>query len=48
MGGLGFDLSPAEVYAQELRIKGAKKPLPFAVTVRSVVESLSIPIQRER
>ncbi len=24
MGGLGFDLSPAEVYAQELRIKGAK------------------------
>ena len=25
MGGLGFDLSPAEVYAQELRIKGAKE-----------------------
>src|SRR4030065_107981 len=25
IGGLGFDLSPAEVYAQELRIKGAKE-----------------------
>ena len=25
VGGLGFDLSPAEVYAQELRIKGAKE-----------------------
>ena len=25
MGGLGFDLSPAEVYAQELRTKGAKE-----------------------
>jgi len=25
MGGLGFDLSPVEVYAQELRIKGAKE-----------------------
>ncbi len=25
MGGLGFDLSPAEIYAQELRIKGAKE-----------------------
>ena len=25
LGGLGFDLSPAEVYAQELRIKGAKE-----------------------
>src|SRR4030067_1664579 len=25
MGGLGFDLSPAAVYAQELRIKGAKE-----------------------
>lgn len=25
MGSLGFDLSPAEVYAQELRIKGAKE-----------------------
>ena len=25
MGGLGFDLTPAEVYAQELRIKGAKE-----------------------
>jgi len=25
MSGLGFDLSPAEVYAQELRIKGAKE-----------------------
>jgi formate dehydrogenase major subunit len=25
MGGLGFDFSPAEVYAQELRIKGAKE-----------------------
>ncbi len=24
-GSLGFDLSPAEVYAQELRIKGAKE-----------------------
>jgi len=24
MGGLGFDLTPAEVYAQELRIKGAR------------------------
>jgi formate dehydrogenase major subunit len=24
MGGLGFDLTPAEVYAQELRIKDAK------------------------
>jgi len=25
IGGLGFDLSPAEVYAQQLRIKGAKE-----------------------
>ena len=25
MGGLGFDLSPAEAYARELRIKGAKE-----------------------
>jgi formate dehydrogenase major subunit len=25
MSGLGFDLTPAEVYAQELRIKGAKE-----------------------
>ena len=25
IGGLGFDLSPAEVYAQELRTKGAKE-----------------------
>jgi formate dehydrogenase major subunit len=25
IGGLGFDLSPAEVYAQDLRIKGAKE-----------------------
>jgi formate dehydrogenase major subunit len=25
MGGLGFDLSPVEAYAQELRIKGAKE-----------------------
>jgi formate dehydrogenase major subunit len=25
LSGLGFDLSPAEVYAQELRIKGAKE-----------------------
>ena len=25
IGGLGFDLSPIEVYAQELRIKGAKE-----------------------
>src|SRR4030066_2602672 len=25
MGGLGFDLSPVESYAQELRIKGAKE-----------------------
>ena len=25
MSGLGFDLSPAELYAQELRIKGAKE-----------------------
>src|SRR3990170_2579660 len=25
LGGLGFDLSPAEVYAQQLRIKGAKE-----------------------
>ena len=25
LGGLGFDLSPAEIYAQELRIKGAKE-----------------------
>jgi formate dehydrogenase major subunit len=25
MGGLGFDLSPAEVYARDLRIKGAKE-----------------------
>jgi formate dehydrogenase major subunit len=25
MGGLGFDLSPAEEYARELRIKGAKE-----------------------
>jgi len=27
MGGLGFDLSPIEAYAQELRIKGAKETL---------------------
>jgi len=25
MGGLGFDLSPAEAYARELKIKGAKE-----------------------
>ena len=25
MGGLGFDLSPVEAYARELRIKGAKE-----------------------
>jgi formate dehydrogenase major subunit len=25
MGGLGFDLAPAEIYAQELRIKNAKE-----------------------
>jgi len=25
IGGLGFDLAPAEVYAQQLRIKGAKE-----------------------
>ena len=25
IGGLGFDLSPMEAYAQELRIKGAKE-----------------------
>ena len=25
VGGLGFDLTPAEVYAQQLRIKGAKE-----------------------
>ena len=25
MGGLGFDLSPAEAYARELSIKGAKE-----------------------
>ena len=27
LGGLGFDLSPAQVYAQELRIKGAKETI---------------------
>jgi len=34
MGGLGFDLTPAEVYAQELRIKGRRRQLRSAAIVQ--------------
>lgn len=49
MGGLGFDLSPVEVYAQELRIKGAKETLticPYcSVSCGIIVHTATGPIQ---